>query len=185
MRRSVFQLVGILWILLPPVFLTANPLELVSQSQPAAPIQAPEPADNSYCYVCHRNFEKETLTRNHTPTGIGCEKCHGLSERHSSDEDGITPPQIMYSKAKIVPFCLSCHPAKKMTMIDSHASFHGITKESKEIPKDGKIDVCTDCHGEHRLKVRTRRWDKETGKLISDDGVRMMEENPSDKMKKK
>ncbi len=50
---------------------------------------------------------------------------------------------------------------------------------------DGKMGVCTDCHGEHRLKVRTRRWDKETGKLVSDDGVRMMEENPMDKMKKK
>jgi hypothetical protein len=29
-----------------------------------------------------------------------------------------------------------------------------------------KDKVCTDCHGSHKLKVRTRMWDKETGKLI-------------------
>ena len=32
---------------------------------------------------------------------------------------------------------------------------------------------CVDCHGEHRLAIRTRRWDKATGKLVHDDGVRM------------
>jgi hypothetical protein len=185
MRKSLLQRVGILWLRLSPVVLTASLLGLVSQSPPAVSSQTPEPADNSYCYVCHRNFEKETLTRGHTPAGIGCEKCHGLSERHSSDEDGITPPQIMYSKAKIASFCLSCHPAEKIMRIGSHEILRGTTKKSKEKPMAGNIGVCTDCHGEHRLKVRTRRWDKETGKLISDDGVRMMEENPSDKMKQK
>ncbi len=30
--------------------------------------------------------------------------------------------------------------------------------------------VCTDCHGEHRLKVRTVVWDKETRKLLSGKG---------------
>lgn len=185
MRNTLFQLVGILWLLFSPVVLTAYSQKLVAQSQPAASTQTPEPADNSYCYVCHRNFEKETLTRKHTPLGIGCEKCHGLSERHSSDEDGITPPQIMYSKAQILPFCLGCHPTEKIMRVDSHASFRGMTKESKEKPVDGNVVVCTDCHGEHSLKVRTRRWDKESGKLVSDDGVRMMEESPSDKMKTK
>ena len=37
--------------------------------------------------------------------------------------------------------------------------------------------ICTDCHGQHRMKVRTRVWDKETGKLIKDDGVRMMDKS--------
>ena len=32
---------------------------------------------------------------------------------------------------------------------------------------------CTGCHGEHRLSHRTRKWDKTTGELIKDDGVRM------------
>ena len=39
-------------------------------------------------------------------------------------------------------------------------------------------DTCSDCHGEeHRLKVRTRIWDKKTGKLLKDDGVRMMQKD--------
>ena len=25
---------------------------------------------------------------------------------------------------------------------------------------------CTDCHGDHRLRLRTVRWDKKTGKLL-------------------
>jgi hypothetical protein len=37
-----------------------------------------------------------------------------------------------------------------------------------------KNKYCTDCHGEHRLTIRTRQWDKNTGKLIEDDKVRMM-----------
>lgn len=35
------------------------------------------------------------------------------------------------------------------------------------------IACCTDCHGEHRLGYRTRKWDKVTGELIKDDRVRM------------
>ena len=48
--------------------------------------------------------------------------------------------------------------------------------------------VITQCHGKHQIKVRTRVWDKGTGKLISDDGVRMMQPRkpetlPADKPK--
>ena len=32
---------------------------------------------------------------------------------------------------------------------------------------DLKSLVCTSCHGEHRLAVRTVRWDRKTGKLVS------------------
>ena len=32
---------------------------------------------------------------------------------------------------------------------------------------DPKKVVCTDCHGEHRLKVRSVSWDKGTGKLLA------------------
>jgi hypothetical protein len=39
--------------------------------------------------------------------------------------------------------------------------------------------ACTECHGEHSLKVRTRQWDKLTGKLIADDGVRMVDTRPA------
>ena len=32
---------------------------------------------------------------------------------------------------------------------------------------DPKSLVCTSCHGEHQLAVRTVRWDRKTGKLVS------------------
>ena len=31
---------------------------------------------------------------------------------------------------------------------------------------DAKDIVCIDCHGQHRLKIRTVRWDKQTKELI-------------------
>jgi uncharacterized Fe-S center protein len=156
-----------------------------AQSQPETPNQGIQQADNSYCYVCHRNLEKESLNQTHSKVGVGCEKCHGLSERHSSDEDGITPPQIMYSRDRVPPFCLSCHPVAKLTPIDAHTGFLGKDQRSEGKIQDAKKTVCTDCHGEHRLKVRTRRWDKGTGRLVSDDGVRMMEEKPLKEGKEK
>ena len=59
----------------------------------------------------------------------------------------------MYPAEKINSFCKSCHPDAKLG--------------------EGK-KYCTDCHGEHRLSYRTRKWDKATGKLIEDDNVRML-----------
>ncbi|MGB2862187.1 MAG: hypothetical protein WBC05_02585 [Sedimentisphaerales bacterium] len=110
-------------------------------------------ADNSRCYVCHINFEVDELTSMHAKADIGCEHCHGASDAHCSDEDNITPPDIMYPAEKINSFCKSCHPDGKLG--------------------EGK-KYCTDCHGEHRLSHRTRKWDKTTGKLIEDDNVRML-----------
>ncbi|MCL4193272.1 MAG: cytochrome c family protein, partial [Thermoguttaceae bacterium] len=42
----------------------------------------PEPAGNSYCYVCHANYEEEELTAIHHAVGVGCETCHGMSMKH-------------------------------------------------------------------------------------------------------
>lgn len=155
---------------------------------PTASKPAPEPADNSFCLVCHRNFEKEPLSVSHTKIGVGCEQCHGMSERHSADEDGITPPEKMYSKARINPSCVKCHTADKLDDNDAHRLALAMTKTHKpgeSAPaavqagdkKTQAIWICTDCHGQHRMKVRTRVWDKDTGKLIKDDGVRMMDKN--------
>jgi hypothetical protein len=129
-----------------------------------------EPADNSYCMVCHLNYENEKLTKSHQPAGIGCEKCHGMSAKHSADEDGLTPPDIMYPQTEVNRFCLSCHGKEKERLLKETA------KEHKEFfAKTAAELFCTDCHGEHhRLKHRTRVWDKTTRKLVRDDGVRMM-----------
>jgi hypothetical protein len=110
-------------------------------------------ANNSRCYVCHINFQEDKLTSSHAKADIGCERCHGASDAHCSDEDNITPPDIMYPAEKINSFCKSCHPEAKL---------------------GGGKKYCTDCHGEHRLSHRTRKWDKETGELIEDDKVRML-----------
>jgi len=128
-----------------------------------------KPANNSYCYVCHVNFQTEELARNHQKHGVGCEKCHGESDRHSADEDGLTPPEIMFAKEKILDACTKCHALTKLRAVDEHEA--AFTKDA------AKRKVCTDCHGKHRMAVRTRHWDKTTGKLIKAEGVRMMQKD--------
>ena len=124
-------------------------------------------ADNSRCHVCHINYADERIAVAHAQANIGCEKCHGACDAHCGDENNITPPDIMYPKEKINPSCHACHPKDELVPA-FHAGFllAGNTDEQ----------CCTDCHSEHRLAYRTRRWDKSTGKLIMDDKVRMMED---------
>ncbi len=110
-------------------------------------------ADNSRCHVCHLNYAEEELAVVHARANIGCEQCHGACDAHCSDEDNITPPDTMFAMEKINSFCKSCHADAQL---------------------GGGKKYCTDCHGDHRLDYRTRRWDKSTGQLIEDDSVRMM-----------
>ncbi len=124
---------------------------------------------NTYCYACHGNFDGDKLAMDHQLVGIGCERCHGESERHRSDEENVTPPQIMYPRAKINPTCMMCHPRPTIEHVDHHdvilAGADTIFDEPVESPEDEK--VCTDCHGRgHRVNVRTVRWNKATGELI-------------------
>ena len=128
-------------------------------------------AYNTYCYVCHLNFQKDKLAKRHAKADIGCTRCHGESDRHSADEDNVTPPDIMYAKDKVNPYCMTCHPAKKIARKSAHKPLLSAKAKGKK--------RCTDCHGEHRIAVRTRRWDKRTGKLLADDGVRMSATQPA------
>lgn len=131
-----------------------------------------EPADNSYCLVCHLSYETEKLTRSHQIAGVGCAKCHGESEKHSGDEDGLTPPDVMFAHSDVDAFCMTCHPKEKIAKNQHHQGLFAASQ-----PADEHL-VCTECHGEnHHMAVRTRKWDKKTRKLISDDGVRMMYKN--------
>jgi hypothetical protein len=130
---------------------------------------AVEPADNSYCMVCHANFNAEKLMKQHEKVGIGCEKCHGESVKHSGDEDGLTPPEKMFAKSEINGFCIKCHPINELRTKAIHKEWQ------KEATRE---DTCSDCHAtDHHIKVRTRHWDKKTGKLLKDDGVRMMQKD--------
>ena len=141
-----------------PLLLEEPPLML--EEEETGPV-----ADNSRCHVCHINYSEEALAVTHARANISCEQCHGASDAHCGDEDNITPPDIMYSAAKIGAFCMGCHTNEKID-IDVHKSVLSGT--------GAKEENCTNCHGEHRLSYRTRKWDKSTGKLIEDDKVRML-----------
>jgi excinuclease UvrABC ATPase subunit len=131
---------------------------------------------NLFCSACHYGFEEEELAFSHKLAGIGCERCHGESERHRSDEDNVTPPEIMYPKAKINPTCMMCHPRHQIR----HVKHHETLLAGAETIFDPEIDgsaaetagheiYCTTCHARHhRIKVRTIRWNKATGELLEE-----------------
>jgi len=125
-----------------------------------------QPVDNSFCYVCHGNYKSEPLARRHLKAKITCSRCHGSSDDHSADEDGLTPPQIMFPKDAINPTCMICHKVEKLAAVAAH---------EKVLVNRPDKPACTDCHGKnHRMAHRTRVWDRWTGKLVRDDGVRLM-----------
>jgi len=135
---------------------------------------AEEPSENKgfvanvFCSACHYGFGDEKLARTHELAGIGCERCHGESERHRSDEDNITPPEIMYPKAKINPTCMMCHPRHEISRVAHHKTLlEGAKTVFDSSDEDGNQTYCTDCHApHHRINIRTIRWNKETGELL-------------------
>ncbi len=144
-----------------------EPLLLLDEPTPEDHEPTKNMADNSRCYVCHINYSEEKFALKHARHDIGCETCHGESDAHCGDEDNITPPDIMFAKEKINPSCLHCHDETDLREHKVHV---------KVLEGASKKKYCTDCHAKsHRLKYRTRRWDKNTRKLIEDDKVRMLE----------
>jgi len=126
-------------------------------------------ADNSFCYVCHLNYDDEQLTADHELAGIGCAKCHGRSYEHCGDENNITPPEIMYPKAKINPTCMMCHPRQKIKHVSNHDSLLAGAETIFDEKTASKKKCCTDCHAKnHRINVRTIRWNKATGELLDE-----------------
>jgi len=114
------------------------------------------------CNDCHMGYIGEPLAFAHAKAGMSCDSCHGTSRVHYSDESNTTPPDKMYPADKIDPFCQGCHaahdvPAQKVVACWVERNL-GKTEPERI--------VCTDCHGEHRMKVRTVIWDKKSGKLL-------------------
>ncbi len=139
--------------------LLAEPTEA---EKSAATKPARDIADNGPCFVCHLNYKEEPLAHQHAVRNVGCVKCHGKSYAHRNDENNITPPEIMVPPEKIDRACGKCHQTHDVPAVKVIACWLkrcGAKTDPKQI-------VCTDCHGRHRLKVRTVRWDKKTGKLI-------------------
>lgn len=119
--------------------------------------------ENAACFVCHANYGTEFLASRHAKANISCYRCHGESSAHQNDENNITPPEILYPAEKIAPFCQKCHQTHDVSPVEVITRWkeRGLEKTDPE-----KI-VCTDCHGDHRMEVRTIIWDKRTGKLLS------------------
>ena len=124
---------------------------------------------NPFCKACHVDFDEEHLVMAHKAAGVGCERCHGESFRHRSDEANVTPPELMYPKERINPTCMMCHPRHAIQQVESHRPILQANLSVLETPSSDEHarKYCTDCHGsEHRMKVRTIRWDKYTGKPL-------------------
>jgi hypothetical protein len=158
---------------LPPLVVdTAQPLLLDEPPLPAPfdPFAIPEgpKANNQACLVCHANYESEPFVDVHAKSNIGCVKCHGLSSAHCNDEGLVTPPDEMFGPdamkdhAAMKKLCGKCH--------DDHnvPADQVIARWQQRCPAKTKPEeiVCTDCHGQHRLKFRTVWWDKETRELV-------------------
>ena len=130
----------------------AKPLLLLDDDADSKP-SGKTGADNSRCQVCHLNFAQEKWVIIHARAGIGCAKCHGVCDAHIADESWAsggngTAPDIIYPRAKINPFCMTCHAREKITN-DAHKDFFA--------DASGK-ETCTDCHGKHRLVKRKCKW---------------------------
>lgn len=148
----------------PPLVVDRGAPLLLEEPPEKDPLDVPigPVADNLACYCCHINYEEETFVVQHAKADVGCVECHGDSLDHRNDEDNITPPDVMFPPEKIAANCAECHKEHDAPAVDV------IVRWQERCPAitDPKTILCTDCHGEHRLKLRTIRWNKKTGELI-------------------
>ncbi len=148
----------------PPLELDeAEPLRLDSVIKPGPPATSKQTADNGACLVCHANFRKESLAATHASNAVGCSSCHGLSTAHRNDEANIIPPDHMFAVESIDSSCSRCHVGHD---VEPRAVVKRFLEKSPT-QTEMKSLVCTSCHGEHRMAVRTVRWDRKTGKLVA------------------
>lgn len=129
---------------------------------------------NAACYVCHVNFKQDAFVQWHVKTNIGCVHCHGPSREHVADEANLTPPDVMYPPQNIALSCALCHPVHKANPREVLARW----QEWCSNKADPYRVVCTDCHGDHRLKVRATIWHKKTGALLAKNKPRPRPEAP-------
>jgi hypothetical protein len=140
-----------------------SPLLLEEPSGPQETTRTAADAENAACFVCHENYREEPLAKSHAGKNVSCTQCHGKSYPHRNDENHATPPDRMFPVTAIVKLCTSCHTDESI----SAETEQRVRKDQPDKPASEPV-VCTDCHGTHRLKTRTMRWNKETGALITD-----------------
>jgi hypothetical protein len=115
------------------------------------PVPPPRTGENSECLICHMDFNNEELSVKHEQVGIGCINCHGDSLAHGDDELNITPPDRLYGRAEIVPFCKGCHETHVTGKVydDFVKKWHSKRRPNGRMVLDDS--VCTDCHGNHAI----------------------------------
>lgn len=177
----------------PPLVIDTDTPLLLDESIKTEHTLTEAEAKNATCYVCHANYAEEQLAQWHAKANYACSDCHGESIAHKNDENHLTPPDKMYPAGKIDGACQKCHTGHDVQpaeVVRQWKQRTGDTKtdvlckechESHDIPAAAVIRkwqkqssqkvyekpiLCTDCHGEHRLKLRSVQWDKKTGKLL-------------------
>lgn len=120
-------------------------------------------AANQACFHCHANYEEDPFVERHAREEIGCADCHGNSLAHQNDENNITPPEVMFPLPAIAEACGVCHDSHNAPATEVLARWQARCPENT----DPDQVVCTDCHGKHRLRIRTVRWNRRTGELLS------------------
>jgi hypothetical protein len=136
--------------------------EPTEEQQDSAGMTTRAAVENTACFVCHANYRFEALASRHAEANIGCSVCHGQSFDHKNDENNTTPPEKMYSVDTIDSFCQGCHGSHDVPP----GKVVALWMERQPDKTDSDKIVCTDCHGDHRMKLRTIIWDKKTGKLL-------------------
>lgn len=148
----------------PPLVVDAEaPLLLEEPTEPSLPPTPRAAAENVPCWVCHANFREEPLAVQHAAGDVACVDCHGPSYAHRNDENNTTPPEVMYPADRIDPACQKCHATHDVPARQVIARWLQISPNKT----DPQAIVCTDCHGKHRLRHRSVRWDPRTGRLLS------------------
>jgi hypothetical protein len=149
----------------PPLVVTKDAPRLLDEpakpAVPAAGASRGPVADNTACYCCHANYQTESFAQDHAKANVGCVECHGESSAHRNDEDNITPPDVIFAPEDIERNCQKCHDTHDAPAVKVIAMW----REKCPARTNPKDLLCTDCHGEHRLKFRTVWWDKKTGQL--------------------
>ncbi|MFZ2643010.1 MAG: cytochrome c3 family protein [Verrucomicrobiia bacterium] len=148
------------------VFAAAPPPLKVDKSAPLllddAPAKTAPVSPKLICYDCHGTFREDPFSIKHASVNITCVTCHGESRAHADDEDNTTPPQTMFPREAIAKRCAECH--KEHNVAPSKVIARWQERGLQKLTPSSL--VCTDCHGKHRMNVRTIHWDKKTGKLL-------------------
>jgi len=115
---------------------------------------AEKPANNSLCYVCHKDLASEEIATAHEKVDVTCRVCHGDSTVHMQDEMLMTKPDRLFGRSEVDQMCGACHDADK-THADKakveafRAKWRGLRRPNgRAITAEA---VCTDCHGTHNI----------------------------------